>query len=145
MAINYEKVENSLHLLTRNTCNGINLYRFWRSVLQQEASSLAEYFHPDALIRWHCTNEQFTAEEFIKVNCDYPGQWDGHIERLEQSGDLFITVTCVYPTDRFSSFHVTSFFRIKDEKILSLDEYWADDGPPPSWRRKLCLGKPIQL
>ena len=145
MAIKYDETGNSPHISKHNTCNGINLYRFWRSVLQQDAPALAKYFHSNALIRWHCTNEQFTAEEFIKVNCDYPGQWDGHIDRLEQSGDLFITVTCVYSADRVCCFHVTSFFRIKDQKILSLDEYWADDGPPPAWRRKLCLGKPIQL
>ena len=145
MPIDFCIAENQSYSLKNSLCNGINLYSFYQAVLQKDAPALAEFFHPDALIRWHCTNEQFTAEEFIKVNCDYPGQWGGHIERLEQSADLFITVTRVYPAEHSCSFHVTSFFRIKDQKILSLDEYWADDGPPPAWRRKLCLGKPIQL
>jgi len=131
------------YLFRTSVCNGVNLYIFWQSVLHQDAPALAEYFHPDAVVSWHCTNERFTAEEFITVNCDYPGQWEGQIERMEKCGDLFITVTHVYPADRSTSFHVTSFFRIKDGKILSLDEYWADDGPPPPWRREMHLGKTI--
>ena len=146
-ALTYPQIQPVLfqeYLFRTTLCNGINLYAFWRSVLRQDAPALAEYFHPDAVVRWHCTNEQFTAAEFITVNCDYPGQWEGQIERMEQNGDLFITVARVYPADHSTSFHVTSFFRIKEGKILSLDEYWVDDGPPPLWRKKMRLGKPIR-
>ncbi|EIK81944.1 hypothetical protein CGSMWGv1400E_01445 [Gardnerella vaginalis 1400E] len=37
-----------------------------------------------AVIRWHCTNEKFSAQEYIDVNCNYPGDWDGAIERIEE-------------------------------------------------------------
>lgn len=115
--------------------NHINFHAFWQAVLSQDAPTLAAFFHPDAVVNWHCTGEHFTAAEFVRINCAYPGSWDGKLQRIEQVGNLYITVTHVYPTDRSASFHVTSFFRLKDEKILSLDEYWADDGPPPSWRQ----------
>lgn len=146
-ALTYPLIQPALfeeYLLRTGACNGINLYIFWQSVLCQDAPALAEYFHPNAIVNWHCTNERFTADEFITVNCAYPGQWEGQMERLERSGDLFITVVHVYPSDRSASFHVTSFFCIEDGKILSLDEYWANDGPPPTWRKALHSGIAIQ-
>ena len=50
------------------------------------------YFRPDACVRWHNTNEQFTVDEFIRANCEYPGKWDGKVERVETKGDTIITV-----------------------------------------------------
>ena len=47
-------------------------------------------------MNWHCTNEHFTVDEFIQANCEYPGQWDGKIERIENVGDTVITVVRVY-------------------------------------------------
>ena len=118
---------------------------FWRDVLAQNREALSRYFHQDAVIRWHCTNEQFTAEEFIRANCDYPGVWTGEIQRTEAMEDRIITATYVWSaTDPGLSFHVVSFFRLSGEKIAALDEYWGDDGPPPQWRRSLGLGAPIR-
>lgn len=41
------------------------------------------------------------------------------------------TAVNVYSTDKTDSFHVVSFIKLKDDKIISLDEYWDDDGAPP--------------
>ena len=46
---------------------------FFRDVVEQNEQALYEYFTPDAQILWHCTNECFTAQEFIRANCEYPG------------------------------------------------------------------------
>lgn len=35
------------------------------------------------------------------------------------------------------------FFRITDDKILTLDEYWADDGTAPQWRLEKHIRHPI--
>ena len=78
------------------------------------------------------------------ANCEYPGNWDGEVERVERINDLFITVTRVYPKDRTLSFHVTSFIKVIDEKIVSVDEYWADDSVAPEWRLSKHIGKPIK-
>ena len=91
-----------------------------------------------------CTNEHFTVEEFIKANCEYPGEWDGEVERIENAGDLIITATHVYPKDKSISFHVISFIRTKQDKIISIDEYWSDDGDAPQWRQKMHIGSPIR-
>lgn len=37
-----------------------------------------------AVIRWHFTNEKSSAQEYIDVNCNYPGDWDGAIERIDE-------------------------------------------------------------
>lgn len=122
----------------------MNIYDFWRAVLAQDAEAIRPYFHTGAYVNWHCTNEHFTVEEFIRANCEYPGEWDGEVERVEDLGSLIVTVVRVYPADRSASFHVTSFFKVEDGKIAAADEYWADDGPAPAWRRELRIGRPIQ-
>lgn len=121
----------------------MDLELFFQAVLRQDAALLRSFFHEDAVIHWHCTNECFTVEEYIRANCEYPGQWDGIIERMEERDSLWIMACRVYPTDKSVSFHVVSFIRLAGEKIAALDEYWADDGLPPMWRRQMSIGKPI--
>lgn len=45
---------------------------------------LKKFFNEDAYIDWHNTNERFTVDEFIEVNCTYPDKWGGEVERVEQ-------------------------------------------------------------
>ena len=116
---------------------------FIKAVLKQDRTEIRSYFADDAVIKWHCTNECFTVEEYILANCEYPGKWDGKIESIHQAGDLLVVVTKIYLEDRSASFHCVSFIRYRDGKIVSLDEYWADDGEPPKWRREMKIGKPI--
>ena len=122
----------------------MDIYGFWRDVLAQKADAIRTYFDQSAYINWHCTNEHFTVEEFVLANCEYPGDWDGEVERLERANDLFITVTHVYSQDRTLSFHVTSFIKVLNGKIAALDEYWADDGAAPEWRLDKHIGTAIK-
>lgn len=117
----------------------MNLY--WKYVAEQNADELLKFFHKNGVIRWHCTNEQFTVPEFIKANCEYPGKWNGAIERMEENGDQIITVTHIWSSE--VSFHVVSFFEMEQGKIIQLDEYWGDDCEIPEWRRNMKLGMPI--
>ena len=117
---------------------------FWQDVLSQDRNNLPSWFREDAVIRWHCSNEQFTVAEYIRVNCDYPNDWSGEIERVEETGNTVILAGRVYPVDRSMSFHVVSFLRIDGDKIAEMDEYWADDGEAPDWRREMKIGKPIR-
>lgn len=63
---------------------------------------------------------------------------------MERTGDLIITAVRVFPKDKAASFHVVSFIRVEDEQIRSMDEYWADDGDAPQWRRELKIGTAIR-
>ena len=122
----------------------MNIQAFWEAVLAQKEHEIRKYFHKESYIKWHCTNEHFTVDEFMIANCEYPGDWDGEIERIETLNDLIITVVRVYPKNQAASFHVTSFFKIKDDKIQAVDEYWADDGNAPKWRIEKQIGKKIR-
>ena len=122
----------------------MNINHFWNAVFAQDRDALRAYFSDDAYVNWHCTNEHFTAEEFIRANCEYPGEWDGEVERIEYAGDTVITAAHVYPKDRSTSFHVISFIRIAQDQIRSIDEYWADDGDAPQWRQEMNIGRPLK-
>lgn len=121
----------------------MNIEQFWADVLNQDATALKEYFHEDAFVNWHCTNEHFTPAEFIRANCEYPGDWAGEIEKKYVLDDMIVTVTRVYPKDKSASFHAVSFIKIKDDKIVSVDEYWGDDGDAPQWRLDKHIGTAI--
>ena len=117
---------------------------FFRAVLEQDAERLRGFFHTDAYVNWHCTDEHFTAEEYIRANCEYPGEWDGTIERVERAGSTVIMAARVFPKDRSASFHVVTFLLMDGENIRSMDEYWADDGEAPQWRQTMNIGRPIE-
>lgn len=121
----------------------MNADAFFQAVWSQDADALRNFFAPDAYVNWHSTNEHFTAAEFIQANCEYPGEWEGEIERVETSGDLTIVAAHVYTKDRSHSFHCVSFIRAQAGKIISMDEYWGDDGPAPQWRLDKQIGVPI--
>lgn len=121
----------------------MNICHFLSAVLAQDEPAIRNYFHADAYVNWHCSNEHFSVDEFIIANCEYPGDWDGTIERVERIGNLYITAVKVYPKDRSAYFHVVSFIRTENDKIVSMDEYWADDGNPPQWRLDKHIGTPI--
>ena len=121
----------------------MDVCHFIKAVLAQDETAIRNYFHKDAYVNWHCSNEHFSVEEFIIANCEYPGNWDGTVERVERIGNLYITATKVFPQDRCAYFHVVSFIRTENDKIVAMDEYWADDGPPPQWRLDKHIGTPI--
>lgn len=115
---------------------------YWSHIAAQKEEELKEYFHENACIRWHNTNEEFNVSEFLRANCDYPGCWKGEVERIEHLGNLIITVTHVW-SDQIS-FHATSFFEMAADKIKTLDEYWGEDEKAPQWRLDKKIGIPIQ-
>ena len=121
----------------------MDLQAYWNAVLGQQPQALRAFFHPEAHVDWPNTGERFTLEEFIRANCEYPGEWDGEIRRVVQKDDLTVTVVSVFSKDKKLSFHVTSFMRIREGRLLSLEEYWGDDGPPPRWRQEMKIGSPI--
>ena len=122
----------------------MDISTFWHDVLSKNRKALPSYFRDDAVIRWWCSNEQFTVSEFISANCDYPGEWNGEIERIEEIGSTVVLAGRVFPINKSVSFHVVSFIKLRNDRISELDEYWADDGDAPAWRKEMKIGKPIQ-
>lgn len=116
---------------------------FLEDVVQQNSEGMKKYFAGEAFVRWHNTNEHFSVEEYIRANCEYPGIWKGEVERIEERGDIVISVARVWSDNEAESFHVVSFFSFCEDKIVTLDEYWGDDGVAPQWRLNKHIGKPI--
>lgn len=121
----------------------MDIQAYWQAALRQDEEAMRTYFHKEAQIRWHNTNEAFDVEEFIRANCEYPGAWDGVVERMEEIGNTMITVTHVFSQDHALSFHVTSFMEVVDDLIMCIDEYWGDDEEAPQWRQEKHIGKKI--
>ena len=121
----------------------MDIKEFWNTVLKQDAEKLKTYFKENAYVNWHCTNEHFTVDEYIRANCEYPGEWDGNIEKIERVGNLIITVVNVFSIDKKYSAHVVSFIEVMEDKIIALDEYWGDDEKAPQWRLDMKLGTTI--
>ena len=121
----------------------MDVQKYWDAVLKQQAEVMRTYFHKEARIRWINTNEGFTVEEFIRANCEYPGNWEGQIERTVAADNTLFTIVHVFSAGCQASFHVASLIEIQGDKIISLDEIWGDDGPAPQWRLDLRLGRPI--
>lgn len=122
----------------------MDLQAFYRAVLAQDAHALRGFFQPDAWVEWPCSNERFTVEEYIRANCEYPGEWDGEIEQAIQCENEIAAAAHVYLRDQSASFHAAAFIRLKEGKIASMVEYWGDDGSAPAWRREMRIGRPIR-
>ena len=112
--------------------------------IQQNAEKIKGFFIETAVINWHNTNESFSRDEYIRANCEYPGDWKGNIERIEQIDNLVILAGSVKSADESIKFHVTSFYEFENGKVIRLDEYWGDDGEAPGWRLDMNIGRPIK-
>ena len=115
--------------------------RFFEAVVKQDADALGGYFADDAVINWHDTNESFNVAEYIRANCEYPGDWDGHVVRAEEVDGGVVVVGKIAGSD--ISLHVASFIKLEGGKIARMDEYFGDCGTAPQWRRDMNIGRPI--
>lgn len=117
--------------------------RFCEAVVRQREEELLAFFAPGAQVCWHCSNERFTAKNYVRANCAYPGSWKGEVERVEPIPGGMAAIMRVWMGD--ASFHTASFFRLTSEgKIAALDEYFGDDGEAPEWRRKMGVATPLR-
>ena len=118
-----------------------NVGDFVQAVATQNADALREFFAPDAVIRWHDSNEQFTVAEYVRANCEYAGKWEGEIQRAERIEGGIVLVTKISSAE--SSHLVTAFAKLTEGKISRLDEYYCECGEAPESRKG--MGKPIEF
>jgi len=129
--------------LAHSEVNPFEIGRFIQAVAKQNAEALREFFTPEAVICWHDSNEQLTVDEYIRANCEYPGEWSGELQRVEKINNGFALVTKI--TSAESSHLVTAFVKLDGNKITRLDEYYSDCGEAPDWRKAMKIGKPIEM
>ena len=111
--------------------------RYWQDCVRQDKDTLRTWFWPDARIVWPCTDEVFTVEEFLTVNCEYPGSWQGELIHVTPTPMGAVTEVTIVSADGKQRCHAVSIFTLYRDRIVSLTEYYADDGPPPGWRKEL--------
>lgn len=119
-------------------------HSFFEAVLSQNPDKLRRLFQKKAVIEWLCTNERFTLEEYVRANCEYPGDWAGEIVSILSASEQTVLITRVWPKDESASFHCVSVICWKKSKIAALTEYWSNDGPAPQWRQEMGIGTPIR-
>jgi len=137
----YDKEQGDDGLRTK-TCRLWHVKQFMADVIKQNAEALPNYFTTDATICWHDSNEQFTVAEYIRANCEYPGEWSGEVQRVDAIDGGLVMVTRIYSDE--SSHLVTAFAKMDKGKISRLDEYYSDCGEAPDWRKAMNIGKPIK-
>jgi len=135
--IRFDKRNIKPHIET----GSLDVENFVQAVAKQDAATLRTYFAPDAEICWHDSNEQFTVDEYIRANCEYPGKWSGEVQRVEKIEGGMVIITKIFSDE--SSHLVTAFAKLEDGKISRLDEYYSDCGEAPNWRKTMKIGKPI--
>jgi len=118
-----------------------DMHRFIADVTAQNAEALFGYFTPDAVICWHDSNEQLTVAEFIRANCEYPGNWQGEVQRMELIDGGVVWVTRI-SSDK-SAHLVVAFAKVAEGKITRLDEYYSSYEEVPAWRKAMNIGRPI--
>lgn len=122
----------------------MEIEKYWSAIAAQDAKAIKDFFWPYARIRWHNTNEDFSVKDFIRANCEYPDRWEGILERTDRLNNLIICVVKITNKTKTLSFHVVSYITINScDLIVSIDEYWGDDGDAPEWRQKLGIGRKI--
>jgi len=102
----------------------------WRLFDQRRFEDTRPLFAPDFIAEWPQTRERITGpEDFIQLNRAYPGAWRCSLKDIVVSGDR--AVTEVEITDGNCMVHATSFFTLRDGKIVKAREFFADPGDPP--------------
>jgi hypothetical protein len=129
--------------MIESKCGIFDAESFISAVARQDAKALGSFFSKDAVICWHDSNEQFTVGEYIRANCEYPGAWNGEIQRVEKIDNGVAIVTKIFSHD-FATF-VSAYIKLEGGKISRLDEYYADyNGEIPKWRKDMKIGKAIE-
>jgi len=118
---------------------------FLDAVVKQDARRLRAFFEPDAVVVWVNTGEQFTVDEYIRANCEYPGSWEGALEgvcALEPGDEKIVFIASVRGSEGLAA-RAVSFASFGDSQaplISRLVEYWGDIDEPPQWRKEKNIG-----
>lgn len=131
--------------------DSLDVSDFFEAIINQQGNRLRSFFKQDATVIWVNTNEEFTVDEYIRANCEYPGEWKGIIEDIQcysrfDDYNRVIVIAKVWDNKGIAS-RVVSFIELDDtesEHIQTMTEYWSDIGDPPKWRQALRIGKRYQ-
>ena len=122
------------------------LKKYWIIMEQRDISvkqEMYDFFHANAKIYLHDTNELLTREELIDYNFEFDQEWYVAIDRIDELvNGQFVTIT-FHRSKNWIRF-ITSFFTFTHDKISELHEYYAQCDEIPQWRTDLTDNEKIK-
>jgi GNAT superfamily N-acetyltransferase len=112
--------------------------RLWAAFQARDWAAARLLLQDDLEATWWASGERLQgADAFIEANARYPEGWIIRLLELVhlQDGRVMSLVRVDHPP---RSFFATSLFRVDDESISGIDEYWATVEEPPTWREALA-------
>ena len=110
----------------------------WDRFQARDWDAAAELLAEGVVVDWPQTRERIRGREnVIAVNRNYPEGWTIRVLRVLQEGDVAVSEVAVDHVDH-GTFHVASFFDVRDGQIARATEYWVDPPTtdPPAWRAR---------
>ena len=102
----------------------------WRCFDERRFRDALPLLSEDFEAHWPNTRERICgAENFIALNESYPGAWRCAVRRIDVCTDTVVTVTEI--SDGDTALFAVSFFEVREGRIVSAEEYFADNGCPP--------------
>jgi len=112
---------------------------FWAAIQRRDWDEARRALHSQASMIWPVTAEKFNgADSIIRVNAIYPEGWSidlNHISRLED-GRILTIVKVEHPP---GAFFAISLFRLKQDLVEFIEEYWSTMEEPPDWRTSAAI------
>jgi hypothetical protein len=108
---------------------------FWNYMSNAEFDKVGELIGENCTIWLPNTREVFRGREcYIKFNKRYPGRFIIEIEKIILKDNNVVTAVKVSNEDKEETFYATSFFKLRNNIIEEITEYWGDNGEAPKWR-----------
>jgi ribosomal protein S18 acetylase RimI-like enzyme len=110
----------------------------WAAFQARDWGRARALLHDDLQATWWTSGERFEgADAYVAVQARYPEGWTIQLLELShlQDGRVFSLVRVDHPP---STFFATALFRVDEERIAGIEEYWATAEPPPAWRASLA-------
>ncbi len=110
--------------------------KFWQLFSDQLWDKAAEILANDFLATWPQSRERIVdAKNFIDVNKYYPGNHKIEVIHAFAIGSKVLTTVWI-EADTGQKTFANSIFDLEGDKILNIEEYWAEPYPAPEWRKQ---------
>jgi ketosteroid isomerase-like protein len=108
---------------------------FWQLFSEQEWDAASELLHTNFQALWPQSREKMSAKNFIEVNRNYPGNHKVKVVHIFKIEDKVLTTVWI-EADTGQKTFANSIFDIQDDKILRVEEYWAEPYAAPENRKQ---------
>ncbi len=110
--------------------------RFIRLFSEQKWDEALALLADGFVAEWPQSRERIRGSlNYIDVNRHYPGNHRLTITRAHELGELVIATTWI-EADTGQKTFVISYFTVREGRIASAEEYWAEPYPASEWRAR---------